>query len=429
MRLRNHSYSLSMSVLFIFIFMITACSSTPTQTVMQQSPVETDNESVEDGQVLTVITDEASNSDTKEKSKYQIQTRLTDFHMLSESEGIAWGLTKTSLRLYLTEDYGETWVNISPSSNINFVDKLVYGKDIVFTDKDHGWIVRNAQGNMETILMNTSNGGKEWKLSSLPGLEEVTALSFTSAVRGWVMSAGEESPGSQEKSLFRTMDNGGNWNTIMQNSDYPASRIPATVIPRTGHLIGMSFANAYTGLATVKEAQGSKLYVTRDGGTKWNASNAVFQEGQLSNYDSYIPGTPQFLGSTDDVWIPITSINQNQKPEYLGYFSTDSGVSWELVSFLLKPEISERTISPVFRNLQEGWSVINGTVYHTKNMGKTWNAFPKDPELTEHLADFPIISKMQFASPDVGWMLVESSDGKRSRLLQTLNGGKNWRVR
>lgn len=428
MRLRNHSYSLSMIMLFIFIFIITACSSTPAQTGVQQSAVESDSESVEDGQILTVVTPETAKSDPKDKSKYQIQTRLTDFHMLNESEGIAWGLTKTSLRLYLTEDFGETWVNISPSSNINFLDTLVYGTDIVFTDKDHGWIVRNGHGNMETMLLNTSNGGKEWKLSSLPGVGEVTALSFTSSMQGWVMSTGEVSPGSQEKALFRTMDNGGKWNKIMQNTDYPASRIPGTVIPRTGHLIGMSFANAFLGIATVKETQGSKLYVTRDGGTKWNASSSVFQEGQLNKCESYIPGTPQFLGSTNNVWVPVTCIN-DQKTEYLGYFSSDSGASWNLVSFPLKPKNTEGTISPIFRNLKEGWSVINGTVYHTENMGKTWNAFSKDPELTEHLAEFPIISKLQFASPDVGWMLVESADGKRSRLLQSLNGGENWRIR
>ncbi|MFC7680252.1 WD40/YVTN/BNR-like repeat-containing protein [Paenibacillus sp. GCM10028914] len=428
MRLRNHSYSLSIVMLFILIMIVAACSSDSTPAPVERTVIDEDTESVEDGQTLTVVTTiEEANNTPKEQSKYQIQTRLTDFYMFSESKGIAWGLTKTSLRLYLTEDFGETWVNISPSSNINFAEKLVYGRDIFFTDRDHGWIVRNAPNGKETILLNTVNGGKEWKLSSLPDVHQVTALSFASSERGWVMTAGETSPGSQGKALFRTNDNGGKWTNIMQNTDYPASRTPANIIPRTGHLVGMNFANSYTGLAVVKETKGPKLYITRDGGTKWSASKDVFQDSKLDKCQNYIAGTPQFLGSTNDVWIPVSCFNKTTK--FLGYFSSDSGNTWKLIEFPLNPKESKGTLSPVFRTLTEGWTVNDGIVYHTKNMGKTWTPFPADPDLTEQLDDFPIISKMQFASSSVGWMLVESADGKRSRLLQSINGGETWRVR
>ncbi|SMF86135.1 Uncharacterized protein SAMN05661091_3300 [Paenibacillus uliginis N3/975] len=429
MILRNHSYCRSILLLTIFIFLLTACSSTSSKpTAVEPSVIQQETESVEDGQTLTVVTPETANKAPEEKSKYQIQTRLTDFHMLSDSEGIAWGLTKTSIRLYLTEDFGETWVDISPSPNINFVDRPVYGQDIVFTDKDHGWIVRNGVGSQDTMLLNTNNGGSEWKLSSLPGTEKVTALSFSSSENGWVMASGGASPGSEEKALFRTNDNGGKWSNIMQNSDYPASRIPGTVIPRTGLIVGMTFANAITGFATVKETQGSKLYVTRDGGTKWNSSKLVFQDDQMKMCKSYIPGVPKFLGSTNDVWVPVTCLNANST-EYLGYFSSDSGESWNVVSFPLKPKSTSGTLSPVFRRLNEGWSMIDGIVYRSENMGKTWTPYPADPELGKHLADYPIVSKMEFASSEVGWMLVETTDAKRSRLLLSMDGGETWRIR
>lgn len=428
MKLRNHSYCRSILMLSIFILLFTACTSTSEPEPESQTVVEQNNESVEDGQTLTVVTPETAKNAPEEKSKYQIQTRLTDFHMLSESEGIAWGLTKTALRLYLTEDFGETWVNISPSPNINFVNKLVYGRDIVFTDKDHGWIVRNARGNKETMLLNTKDGGAEWKLSSLPGVNEVTSLSFTSSMRGWVMAAGQASPGTQEKALFRTNDNGGKWTNIMQNIDYPASRIPGTVIPRTGVFVGMSFANSYTGMATVQETQGSKLYITRDGGTKWNSSKLVFQDDQLNKCQSYIPGKPQFLGSTDEVWVPVSCTN-SENIEYLGYFSSNGGKSWNLISFPLKPKGATGTLSPVFRRLNEGWSMIDGIVYRTNNMGKTWTPFPADLGLSKHLEDYPVVSKMQFASSQVGWMLIETADKKRSRLLLSMDGGATWRIR
>lgn len=429
MILRNHSYCRSIILLVTFIFLLTACTSTTTNTISQQDPTANEQvtESVEDGQTLTVVTPETADKAPEEKSKYQIQTRLTDFHMLSESEGIAWGVTKGALRLYLTEDFGETWVDISPSSNIQFKDKLVYGHDIVFTDKDHGWIVRNG-GSEGTMLMNTSDGGKEWKLSSLPDAEEITGLSFTSSMNGWVMASAEATSSWEEKNLFRTNDQGEHWTRVMENSNYAAISEPGTVIPRTGLIREMTFANSYTGFATVKETKGSKLYISRDGGVSWSASKDIFQDDQSKLCESYIPGVPQFLGSANDVWVSITCLNDGD-PEFGGYFSTDSGLSWEFVSFPLNPKSMQGTISPVFRRQHEGWSVINGIVYRSKDMGETWTPYPRDPELAKHLAEYPIISKMEFASSDVGWMLVETVDEKRSRLLLSMDGGATWRIR
>ncbi|WP_152669230.1 WD40/YVTN/BNR-like repeat-containing protein [Paenibacillus sp. DMB20] len=362
------------------------------------------------------------------KSKYQIQTRLTDFHMLNESTGIAWGLTNTSLRLYLTEDYGETWVNISPASNVKFAEKLVYGRDLVFTDRKNGWIVRSGRGSTEPMLLNTTDGGREWKLSSLPNAGEITAISFTSSRNGWIMTAGETAPGSQEKLLYRTQDNGETWKTVMQNSEYPASRVPGTVIPRTGLITGMTFADSNTGFATVKEMRGFKLYATKDGGSKWKSLDQVFQDDQMNKFQSYSPDDPGFLGSTAGVWVPVTCYAGN-KIKYKGYFSKNGGKSWELVSFPLSPKTLDGNIAPVFRRFNEGWSVVDGIVYSSNDMGKTWTAYERDPGLAKNLERYPIISKMQFASPDVGWMLVETADESRSRLLLSMDGGATWRVR
>lgn len=429
MILRNYTYFRSILMLFIFVLLLTACTSTSSEpTPLKHSTAKQEPESVEDGQTLTVVTPETANKPPEEKSKYQIQTRLTDFHMLSESEGIAWGVTKTSLRLYLTEDFGETWVDISPSPNINFEDKLVYGRDIVFTDKDHGWIVRNGVGSQDTMLLNTNDGGNEWKLSSLPDADKVTALSFTSSMNGWIMASAEATPGSEEKTLFRTSNKGDHWANIMQNSNYSASSTPSTVIPRTGLMGGMTFANSYTGFATVRETQGSKLYISRDGGENWNSSKLVFQNDQMKKCKSYTPGVPKFLGGANDVWVPVTCQN-DKSTEYAGYFSSDSGLSWQFVSFPLKPKTMTGTLSPVFRRHDEGWSIIDGIVYRSENLGKTWTPYPEDPELAKHLEEYPIVSKMEFASSDVGWMLVETADKKRSRLLLSMNGGETWRIR
>lgn len=53
-------------------------------------------EAPEEGQTITLITPDANHIDNDSAPKYQIQTRLTDFQLLSESEGLAWGLPKTN---------------------------------------------------------------------------------------------------------------------------------------------------------------------------------------------------------------------------------------------------------------------------------------------------------------------------------------------
>lgn len=414
--------------MFIFILVLTSCTPVPEATpeTPKKPVIQPEKESVVDGQTLTVVVPEAPKD--SHESKYQIQTRLTDFHMLSESTGIAWGLTNTSLRLYLTEDYGETWVNISPSPNVKFVQKVVYGRDMVFTDRENGWIVRAGQGNTETMLLNTTDGGKDWKFSSLPKSGKVEAISFTSPMYGWIMTSGKSSGSSQEKTLYRTTDNGKTWGAMMQNSDYRETRTSGTVIPRTGSLTGMVFGNAQTGFVTVKETQGSKLYLTKDGGEKWGSLNQVFRAERMDDCDSYSAGIPVYFGGSESWWIPVTCI-QNEMLHYMGYFTKNNGNSWNLVSFPLKPKTKTGNLPPVFRRYDQGWSVVDGIVHTTENMGKTWTAFEQDPELTKNLERYPFITKMQFASPQVGWMLVETADGSRSRLLLSMDGGETWRVR
>lgn len=430
--MKSRRVILRFSALVLAACMLASCTSEPVK--QQQTSAEEPHEPVmqqdaaeeEEGQVITLVKPETSREAQEEKSRYQIHTRLTDFQLISETTGIAWGITNSSLRLYQTQDYGETWVDISPSSNVRFSDKLVYGKDIVFTDKQHGWIIRNMQDSTETLLLNTANGGESWKISSLPKSGAVTALSFVSPERGWVMASSSSSKGMEEKLLFRTNDNGTAWTEVMQNAEYPRARIPGTVIPRTGSMIGMTFTDTSTGFATVQELQTSKLYITRDGGSQWKSSGQVFRSEAIGKCASIYAGAPQSLGSVrGEVYIPVVCM-AGDFPRYMGYFTGDNGASWNLVSFPHTGDPEAGTIQPVFRRLHDGWAMVNGIVYHTTDMGKNWKSYPRDELLTENLKKYPKVVKMQFVSSDVGWLLIETKDKRRSRLMMSTDGGVTW---
>lgn len=428
--MRPRRFLLRLSTLAFIVCMLASCTSEPVKKQQQPStegppePIMQDA-AEEEGQVITLVTPETSQKAPEEKSKYQIHTRLTDFHLLSETTGIAWGITNASLRLYQTQDYGETWMDISPSSNVEFGSKLVYGKDIVFTDKDHGWIIRNMQGSTETVLLHTSDGGKSWKISALPKSGTVTALSFVSSEQGWIMASGSSSKGLEEKLLYRTND-GIVWHEVMQNTEYPRTRIPGTVIPRTGSMIGMRFTNPQVGFATVQELQSSKLYITRDGGSQWKSSAQVFQSDSLDRCGSVYAGTPQALGFVgEEVYIPVVCMVKDA-PKYMGYFTADAGRSWNLVSFPMTGDPNKGSIQPVFRRLHDGWAMVHGIVYHTTDMGRNWKPYPRDELLTSNLKKYPKVVKMQFISSDVGWLLIETEDKKRSRLMMSTDGGVSW---
>lgn len=426
--MKARAFTFWISILTTIAILLSACSSEPAkpQPLQQTQPLEqTPSDSIEDGQTITIVTPEIAKNPPEEKNRYQIHTRLTDFHLLNESTGIAWGLTNNSLRLYLTEDYGVTWVDISPSENVKFTDKLVYGKDIVFPDKDHGWIIRNQRGSAATVLLNTNDGGDTWSISSLPEKGSVMAVAFASARLGWIMSSEKSFGYSQNKTLFQTSDNGRSWTTVMQNSDYPSTSIPSTVMPQAGRVIGMDFSNANVGLATVKDTHLSRLYITRDGGQKWRSSDQVFSGPSLNRCEETTPGKPQFLGNGTDAYIPVTCYTEEQT-SYFGYFTSDSGKSWNLVPFHLQGDMENGTIQPVFRRLYDGWKMMDGIVYHSVDMGKTWEPFPKNKLLAQNLEIYPRVVKMQFFSAQVGWLLIETHDQKRSRLMKSTDGGVTW---
>lgn len=85
-------------------------------------------------------------------------------------------------------------------------------------------------------------------------------------------------------------------------------------------------------------------------------------------------------------------------------------------------------VPPTFLNINDGWIINGSLVYRTTNQGKSWKALPFSSVLISKLTEFPEIVKLQFVSKEVGWLLIEKSKDKRSILLQTTNGGINWRV-
>lgn len=412
--------------------MLTACNleTSHTEDTIKSEIIE------EDGQVITVVTPkpvidqtEPALVNTEEGKKYQIQTRLTDFQLLSPTTGLAWGCTRNELRLYITHDNGVTWTNISPSATVQFPLNPRYGKDIYFMDPLNGWIVRHSSDSIDTIVLRTTDGGMTWKVASFPGNHQVEAMAFSDYLNGWILTVDHKDSGMEQKKLYTTNNGGATWGEIKVTSK-PLNN-PSDPAAVTKHILRPSlvFANELNGLMTGMKSDGPTLYQSLDGGEEWT-ENVRFPKYQTSQAcERYVAGEIKFFsGNKQSGWLPVGCSNDNTT-KYDGYFTEDSGKTWELVHFNLPRQTGlNEKMTPTFLNQKEGWSIQGSLVYHTLNQGASWTALPQNDKLQEIMADYPEVVKIHFFSSQVGWMLVGQSDQMRSLLLQTQDGGVSWQV-
>lgn len=392
----------------------------------EAEPSQQQEEAGNTGQTLTVVPP-VNSTESAEMAKYQIQTRLTDFQLLNGNGGLAWGVTRNALRLYYTQDQGETWANISPSENVQFPANPQYGQSIYFVDSTNGWIVREGMGGTDTMVLRTNNGGVSWSLSSLSKTDKVTAISFVSPEKGWILTTVDTSIGKQDKTLYFTKDGGITWNR-MSSTDQDGNEVSKEISSR-GYTTGMTFSDPKHGFLTAIEFGTPKLYVTSDGGEHWNTGSSFFDRNQFNGCGNFSISSPQFFGrEAQSAWMSL-SCSQGESTTFNGFFTTNGGETWKLSTFSLNKQSGpNRSLSPVFLNASEGWAMQKGITYYTKDAGKTWRALPASSVLEKILKDYPEIVKIQMVTSELGWLLVENTDAKRSLLLQTVDGGVHWKV-
>lgn len=237
-----------------------------------------------------------------------------------------------------------------------------YGDSYFLPNSNTGWVV----GEHGTIRKTTDTENWVNQYSGLTNIH-LNAVHFVDAQTGW--AAGENGI------VLRTTNGGNNW--IQQTTG------------TTNRILDISFLNANTGIAGMQTAQ---LLRTTNGGTNWVTINITGASGNIiyvnMKYDvlSYISlGDSRFMKSTD------------------------SGVSWSLVSN------SPTTISDIhFATDSYGFaSTYSGNVIKTTNGGSNWT-------LQVTGSTYPL-DAIWFLNLNTG--VTVASDGK---VYNTVNGGTNW---
>lgn len=397
--------------------LLTACSSEAPNTVISPLVEEPDDQ----GQTITInppVTPKVGNSN----ANYVVQTQIADFHLIDNNKGLVWGVTHNELRLYYTHDGGKTWNNISPSENVQFQDKLEYGKDISFTDSLHGWVVRQNLDKTATVILRTADGGQSWDVSALPNGDHVSSIQYVNPSTGWIMAYVNLNEQDQQKVLYHTTDGGATWKKVAQSSRMISSK-SGSGLPDQGSMVGMGFSSGNQGFVAINLDSSVKLFKTSNQGKTWTPVLHRIQGCPQAQADAQ----QSFKDSGSSYWIPVLCSGDNGT-KYSGLFTTDTGAQWSSVSLGLSSKSNSIIPGRTFLNEKEGWIITQTGMSRTADGGKTWTSLADNNVLSSKLKDYPRTVKLRFASSTVGWLLLERLDDKKSLLLKTTDGGANWRI-
>lgn len=134
--------------------------------------------------------------------------------------------------------------------------------DVEFVDKLHGWVAVDSSaegGGAEVTILRTSDGGRRWRLSRIPGVDPYEgAFSFTGPREGWFVGAARD---LRVPVVLRTGDGGATWQKVrLTNQLVTLTSVVFQEPPLQGWISG--YDNQHVGTPSV-------AFTTSDGGETW----------------------------------------------------------------------------------------------------------------------------------------------------------------
>jgi photosystem II stability/assembly factor-like uncharacterized protein len=149
--------------------------------------------------------------------------------------------------IFATRDNGTRWTEVRRFLPIEFDGAEVELYSVRFSSKKRGWVVGSVSRRdrvVDSILLNTENGGESWTRQRAPSRLELIHIDFANDKRGWIVGS--------EGTVLVTVDSGQTW--TKQESGTTAT------------IYHVDFRNDKKGLAVGE--RGTVLRTT-DGGATW----------------------------------------------------------------------------------------------------------------------------------------------------------------
>lgn len=327
---------------------------------------------------------------------------IFDFHFLDENNGFAIGEYGAT---YKTSNGGNTWTSILFQNGFVY-NTSMYG--IYFQDNNIGYAT-GARGR----IIKTTDGGNTW-VSHSDNYNDFNDLKIFDSGTGFTRSG---------SNYYKTTDFGDNWSYISSANHYTYCSGFYFVNENIGYSIGGG-TNSISG----------DVFKTTDGGNSWNQLNIYVDEGLSSvffiNKDiGFISGgfNQRKVMKTIDGGINWTRVSNqefgqiqfvndlvgygNRIGNYYGamYKTIDGGNTWNISIELEGEDINAFD----FVDENNGYFVGDqGVIYKTNDGGTNWEGLE---------IPYEWYTRVNFHSKNVGYIADE--DGK---LYKTENGGISW---
>jgi photosystem II stability/assembly factor-like uncharacterized protein len=303
--------------------------------------------------------------------------------------------------LYRTNDGGKTWKPLLSGAVANI-------NQIQFVNWNDGWMLgemtRKDDGEPETVVLSTNNGGRSWKKQSLP---QILSIFFTDAQHGWAVG--------KNATMLRTEDGGNEWKPVpdlekliglpVESSNYNFGfRDIFFLDPQNGWLVGNFYGRAKSHIGG--------LFVTNDGGLTWKRVPVTVQTQYSSG--RFTPGVFHSVRFSDLNTGTLTGeMIDGEGRFFFALHTRDGGKNWEQYR-----TPSRATHSTQFLGPATGWTAAaaqreggadavayDSTLMRTDNGGASWH--------TDFVARGSRIRGVFFLSPAKGWAV-----GDRGMILR-----------
>lgn len=329
---------------------------------------------------------------------------IFDFHFLDENNGFATGEHGAT---YKTNDGGSNW------EQIFFQNGFISGTSmfgIYFQDNNIGYVT-----GMGGRIIKTTDGGNTWTQYSITA--NFNEIQFLDENIGYVNSG---------RNFYKTLNGGISWNYIGSIDSYVS-------IPR------FTFVNENLGFAISGGSNGGQVFKTIDGGVTWFFLRNLFEYGGSSitfldentGFTSGGAGSNSYnrkvMKTTDggDNWTQVLSqisfghiqfvndmVGYGNRIGYSDgamYKTIDGGNTWSL-----NIEVDEDINAFHFVDENNGYFVGDqGLIYKTTDGGTNWVKLE---------IPYEWYTQVNFYSKNIGYIADE--DGK---LYKTENGGISWK--